>query len=193
MFRAINRPPPTAGTNTFCVAKIPGSANLIGKDPTGAPVLLVSAPSGSTSAPKSFGGQSRVHTFSLRQVRPGPAVRALVVSIRAERSSGGITILNLVSILADRGISVSARDKVSSVIAQSLGNTASSGLALTFDFERARESVRYFGSGDVPSVSEPLPAGVLRVRFDALLNEQLSVPIHDLESRGPLFSAALPK
>lgn len=142
---------------------------------------------------KSFSGQARIHSFSLRQVRPGTGVEAVIASIRAERSSGGTSIADLVVELAERGVANDMMEKVELVVAQSLGDVAGTGLSLTFDRERARTSLRFFDAHSVPSIDPVLPRGVINARFDSLLDEATALSLPGLRARGPLFREIAPE
>jgi hypothetical protein len=137
---------------------------------------------------KSFATQTRSHHFSLRQLRPGPGVNVVVASLRAERSSGGLSIADLVSTL-HAGLRQESLEKLTTVIAESLGNIAANGLALTFDFERARESLLFFDADSVPAIGSPLPEGVINVWFESLLDEGQSIPLAVLRDRSALYAA----
>jgi hypothetical protein len=141
---------------------------------------------------KSFAGEARVHYFSLRQTRPGSGVDAVVASIRAERSSGGISISDLLTRLAARNIPVGAMEKVELVVAESLGDSAPAGLSITYDFERARESILFFDCLSIPSIDPRLPQGVLSVRFESLLDEHVSMPLEVLGARAQFFRDIAP-
>lgn len=59
--------------------------------------------------------------------------------------------------------------KLDSIVFKTLGESASRGLDQQFDMERARSSLEFFRSQQVPSVDPALPAGVSGVRFDSNL------------------------
>lgn len=141
---------------------------------------------------KSFGQATRTHMFTLRQARPGPAVNAVIVSIRAERSAGGTTIADLLATIRSRGLSADEIMKVQDVVAQSLGDAAPIALTLAFDLERARSSVLFFDSAQVPSVDPMLPPGVSNVRFEAILDEAAALTSGELGARNSFFAAFLP-
>jgi hypothetical protein len=87
---------------------------------------------------KSFSGPARVHTFALRQVRPGPGIDVVIASVRAERSTGGLSVVDLMRNITERGITEGAVEKLETVVAASLGSSSATALGLVFDVERAR-------------------------------------------------------
>jgi len=141
---------------------------------------------------KSFSQPARVHSFSLRQARPGAGVDVVIASLRAERSAGGSNISDVIAMIERRVTSSDARLKVEEVVARSLGDVAATALTLAFDFERARASLCFFDSRSVPSIELPLPQGVLAVRLDALLNDSQALTLSSLASRNVFFAAAAP-
>jgi hypothetical protein len=135
---------------------------------------------------KSFQGQGRIHSFSLRQVRPGAGIDVVVASLRAERSSGGASIADLIAGLGRRILADELMSKVELVVARSLGDSASTALSMTFDLERARDSLLFFDACFIPSVDPVLPPGVVSVRFESLLDESSALSPADLQARGTL-------
>jgi hypothetical protein len=140
---------------------------------------------------KSFTGEGRIHNFSLRQARPGAGIDVIVASLRAERSAGGASVSDLMLGLISRQISDDLLEKAERVIAESLGETAGTALSLTFDMQRAQESLRFFDAHSVPAVEPPLPDGVVNVRFESLLREAHALKASDLSQRLGLFGALL--
>jgi hypothetical protein len=141
---------------------------------------------------KSVAGDARIHSFSLRQLRPGPGVDVLIASIHAERSAGGLTISELLEQIRSRALPTDLVAKVADVVARSLGDSAASGLALRFDIDRGRSSLRFFDARRIPSIEPPLPAGILSVNFEALLDETKATQISELGARETFFSAFVP-
>jgi hypothetical protein len=142
---------------------------------------------------KSFGGQGRLHRFALRQIRPQGQVDVLIASVRAERSTGGATIADLLASIHGRGISADSGLKLDAVVASSLGDVAASALALPFDLQRGRESIRFFDARVVPSIDPILPSGVFNVKFDALLDETRALAFTELHARSALFASSIPR
>ena len=140
---------------------------------------------------KSYTGESRIHRFALRQARPGTDVDVVLCSIRAERSAGGASVVDLMRRISDREVSDDSRVKIETVVASSLGSDAATGSLLRFDLQRAMSSVKFFDVGDVPAIEPPLPTGVLTVHFDSLLDENRAARHNTLVVRNTLFAAAI--
>ena len=125
-------------------------------------------------------------------MNPGHDVDVIIVSILAERSSGGSSITDLIRLIISRGIGDNLALKLGEVVAQSLGESAATGLYITFDFERARNKLLYFAAASIPSVNPEALPGVLSVRFQSLLDESSALTADALLARGTLFCAASP-
>lgn len=141
---------------------------------------------------KSFSGTLRMHSFSLRQATPNPGLRALIVSLHVERSSGGTSISDLVGIIRRRMSAVETWSKLELVVARSLGEAAANALSTSFDLQLARDSLRFFDPNTVPRIGPPLPVGVLNVHFDAVLEDVRALSLADIDEFSELAAAAKP-
>jgi hypothetical protein len=139
---------------------------------------------------KSFSGQARVHSFALRQARPGTWLNVVVASIRAERSSGGSSITDIMLDLTQRYLSTPAMAKMETVVAKSLGSASATGLTIGFDLERAHQSLLFFDTASIPCIDPVLPSGVVGVRIESLLDENAALQTSNLRARGSLFRSA---
>jgi hypothetical protein len=126
-------------------------------------------------------------------VRPGPGIDVLIASVRAERSAGGSSVADLMRNITERSIADEAVEKLETVVAASLGNSAATALGLLFDVERARDSLHFFDARSVPAVDPQLPAGVLSVHFESSLEAVAPLDAHDLPTRSPLATVAAPR
>jgi hypothetical protein len=135
----------------------------------------------------------RSHIFSLPQVRPPTGVRAVIASLRVEPSSGGTSLGDLwhgvrSKLQDDAGLVV----HVDRVVAISLGRTWRRGLEARFDSQTALDSLSFFLSCSIPSVSELLPSEVTEVRFRSDISMVTPTPAAELSRIGSLFAAATP-
>jgi len=115
---------------------------------------------------KSSGRRDRRHHFSLEQLEPPPGVSLLIASIHLERSSGGLSLGELIEEASGR-VSIELGNRVREVVAETLGNTFQASLDVAFDRELARSSIRYCWSYAVPRIARPLPDYVSDVKFIA--------------------------
>lgn len=115
---------------------------------------------------KSSGRRDRCHHFALEQLETPPGTSLLIASIHVERSSGGLSLGELIEETCG-GISIQIGNRVREVVSETLGNTFQAALDVTFDQELARSSIRYCWSLSVPRIPRPLPDHVSDVRFIA--------------------------
>jgi hypothetical protein len=134
----------------------------------------------------------RSHIFSLSQVRPPPGVQAVIASLRVEPSSGGTSLGELWHgvrgrLQNDAGLLV----HVDRVVAISLGRAWRRGLEARFDSQTAINSLNFFLSSSVPSVSDLLPSEVSDVKFRADISAALPTTADELRNLGLFFAAAV--
>jgi Putative PD-(D/E)XK family member, (DUF4420) len=115
---------------------------------------------------KSSGRRDRCHHFSLEQLETPPGTSLLIASINLERSSGGLSLGELIEETSD-GVSIELGNRVREIVSETLGNTFQAALHVAFDRELAQSSLRYCWSSNVPRIARPLPDHVSDVRFTA--------------------------
>lgn len=113
---------------------------------------------------------SREHTFTLKQLR-SDRDSDLVASIILSRSSAGLSVLDLVSVIADR-VDASQQTKLWRLVFETLGEDSEADFENRFDVQSAAESLVFFRASDVPApeVSQEMAAFVTEVRFRSNLN-----------------------
>lgn len=136
---------------------------------------------------KSSGRRDRNHHFSLSQLEYPPSVKMLVASIHTERSSGGLTLGDLLRSVAGR-LSPNLATRVRETAMETLGNLFEASLHVAFDRELARSSIRYYPGENIPRILLPVPVAVSEVRFTADLGEVATAAV----GAEPGLFAALP-
>jgi hypothetical protein len=139
---------------------------------------------------KSTSGSTRIHHFSLEQLNPPAGTTALVASLFVERSSDGLTVLDLmdkirVGIRGDAGLLAHLHRSVTLTLASDWRQAAS----LQFDHRLAKKSLRIYEVSSIPSVSWPVPLDVTEVKFKANLSRTPARDISGLAAAGGLFAA----
>ena len=143
---------------------------------------------------KTASGRVRHHIFSYEQCNPPTGTIAIVASMFVERVSLGLTLRLLVDEIAT--IVASQLDlvlKLHDVTASTLGNSLSEAMAVAFDENIARSSLRFFGLTDLPAIRCPLPMGVSDVCFCSDLSISKAVSVVSLIEREPTFLDLLPR
>lgn len=130
-------------------------------------------------------GDSRVHVFSLGQLRFGNNLSVIVASLILQPSVGGWDVARLVESLSSHLTSADYRKLLGS-IKNTLRGSSYSETSLLFDYQKALESLRFYRSVDIPSVSYPVPPEIKNVRFSVDLSQLQTVPMN--RQFGDLFS-----
>ena len=138
---------------------------------------------------KSTLGESRVHHFSLAQLRPPPGIKLLIVSVMVRRVSGGTTILELMDELRYQ-LSESPHHllRLYRLVAMTLGDRWRESASEMFDRAAARHSLAFFQASAVPMVNPDLPPGVSNVRFVSDLSGQTPCTRRDVRALGGLMA-----
>lgn len=138
---------------------------------------------------KSAEGRVRRHRFSLSQLMPPSDATVLIASVLLERAAGGTSLEDLLD-RARKRLSINAllQAKLDQVVALTLGESLPRALGMAFDWELAKQSLRFFSSTSVPSIPCGLPPEVTDVSFAADLSALEPVTMTDLDDG--LFAAA---
>lgn len=139
---------------------------------------------------KTTGGQKRVHTFSLTQLRPVPNTTVHIVSLIVRPAGGGSNIATLVSDI-ERFLDNEPmlRLKLHTLVVDTLGAEWKDSADRRFDRELAANSLTYYCSESIPQLSGDLPIGVSHVSFVSDLSRTPAAPT---PSAASLLEAATP-
>ena len=115
---------------------------------------------------KASGSRQRAHDFSLEQCRPPTDCVGVLVSLFAEASGGGLSLLDLIERIEQRlGEDPGLQLKLQETIAESLGRTAGAAFSMRFDEDVASSSLQIYELSSIPAVRGKLPSEVSQVRF----------------------------
>ena len=138
---------------------------------------------------KSASGQVRAHHFSLEQLTPPPSTAVLVVSLFVERSAEGLTVLDLVDrIQAQIQNDLSLLTHLHRNVTLTLASDWQQAASFKFNHRLAKESVRLFDAGSIPSIILPVPMEVTEVKFKANLSRTIPSDVSSLASQGGMFA-----
>ncbi len=130
----------------------------------------------------------RRHHFTLDQLCPPNGTRLVVASLVVQRSGAGKSVFDLLD-----GICEKTRPqpqlyvRLARQVHQTLGDSWQSARTVRFDYEAARQSVRYFDSVRIPKVGLPLSEGVSKVSFVADVEGIQPLSAKILSGSGALF------
>jgi hypothetical protein len=102
----------------------------------------------------------RVHEVSLEQVRPSSRRVGVLASVLVQRSSSGLSLLDLATVVATTLPTVEA-ERVWRVVAETLGQDVSVAGDLKFDLAFSGAQVRFVGAAHVPAPLLPEERGAL--------------------------------
>jgi len=140
---------------------------------------------------KSAGGRQRVHHFRLEQLQPPAGTEVLVASMLVESSGAGLSLEELADGVRTRlGAKAELIDRFDRIFIASLGSEWRKAMELSFDQERARESLHFHWARDIPSIDPGIPPRISEVRFRVDLEGLPVAALADLRSRGGMFMAA---
>lgn len=115
---------------------------------------------------KSWRGGIRSHQFSLEQLEHPSASETIVLSVKVEPQTNGVTIADLVESIRDAaGRAVTEGLVLEERVAAALGSRTAEAVQRTFDAAVARTSVCGYWAEDIPRPSGPIPREVSGVRF----------------------------
>lgn len=139
---------------------------------------------------KSTTGTIRSHSFSAEQLRTPPGTFGVVASLMCQRSAGGVSVGELWSIVrrqvaSEPGLLLS----IDGTVAATLGNSWKESLSVRYDWDVAKESLRFYSMADVPAVGVQSTPDVSEVRFRSNLSRCASLDRYALRRMGSLLGA----
>ncbi len=135
----------------------------------------------------------REHSFLLDQLLLHAHGVTVIASLMLSESDDGVDINALIElVLARLGPGAGPARRLETIVAESLGLAWREASELRFGLEQARRSLRFFRAEDIPSVPQPLPATVTKVRFVANLSALAPFDPRALSERAPPLAALLP-
>lgn len=137
-------------------------------------------------------GPTRVHHFSLEQLRPPTGVRVIIASLLLDSAGGGKSINDLIDTIRRRLPNPESLVQLDCQVAQILGQDWRAMRDCRFDYHGAIQSFRLIRAEDIPSVPIPIPLEVLAVRFKVDLSRQEFQEPGQLCRNSELFVAAAP-
>ena len=142
---------------------------------------------------KASNTRQRAHDFSLEQCHPPRDSIGVLVSLFAEASGGGLSLLDLVERIEQRlrgypGLQL----KLQETIAQGLGRSAAAAFSMRFDEDMARSSLQIYELSSIPAVRGRLPSEVRQVRFRSDLSRVLPTSRSSLANQSTFLDDLLP-
>jgi hypothetical protein len=137
---------------------------------------------------KSSANTLRIHNFSLDQLHSPTDTRTVIASVFVRQASIGKSIATLSDEISERIADIELTEKLQLQIALTLGKTISDSMKLKFDYEFAKDSLRFYRAEDIPKIAiENIPKFVSDVRFKSDLTNINSINPNDIAGNGGLF------
>lgn len=138
---------------------------------------------------KSSSNLERVHIFTAEQLNPNNDSQVIIASIFTKQVTNGLNILNLLDKIDNRIIDNGVKEKVYRIVAKTLGNTFEQTTKIKFDYDLAKNSLRFYKHQDISKVERiNIPERVSEVKFKSELTNINPVDITKLSTQGQLFN-----
>ncbi len=139
---------------------------------------------------KSTSRFERIHTFSSEQLNPPLESQLLIASIFIRQNNNGKNIQDLVdSITAKIGNEFELIEKLNKLISKTLGNSLEQSIKIKFDYEIAKNSLRFYSHQDIKKIEEIyIPSEVSGVKYKSDLSAISQIKISELQPKEILFA-----
>lgn len=138
---------------------------------------------------KSSSTLERIHTFASEQLNPATDKQVLIASLFAKQTSHGQSISQLATSIQQKVADNDLTEKLFTIISKTLGNTVEQSIKIKFDFELAKNSLRFYKHQDIHKIEKVnIPNRVSEVRYKSDLTELTAVNPNEI-GNGKLFKA----
>lgn len=142
---------------------------------------------------KSTAKPLREHHFLLDQLLRMDHGMTVIASVMLQRdATSGVSISELVERIRSLVPQIDVQSRLETIVIESLGTAWCDAEALRFNLDQARASLHLYKTDQIPSVPQPLPAGVRDVRFIADLSDIPSWPLAEARAISEFYDGALP-
>lgn len=138
---------------------------------------------------KSSSTLERLHTFSSEQLNPPRDKQVLIASLFVKQSTHGQSISQLVSSIQQKVDNNNLVEKLFTIVSKTLGNTVEQSIKIKFDFDIAKNSLRFYRHQDIHKIERVhIPNKVSEVRYKSDLTDLVPIKIASLGDNGELFA-----
>lgn len=140
---------------------------------------------------KSSSNGIRIHNFSVDQLHSPSGTSTLIASVLVRQTSTGRSIDELATqISIHLSNDIQLIEKLQMQIALTLGKSIHNSLNLRFDYELAKDSLRFYRAEDIPRIAiEIIPPFVSDVRFKSDISAIEPFNVNHLTDSGSLFAS----
>jgi hypothetical protein len=142
---------------------------------------------------KSTARSLREHSFLLDQLSSMGPGTTLIASLLLVEDKHGTSLGDLVELIRSRvGTLHDVQRRLEVIIGEGLGQSWKDAGDVRYNFDEARASLRIYRTEQIPTVPQPLPAGVRDVRFTADLSSSPWLALPEARSIAGLYGDLLP-
>lgn len=139
---------------------------------------------------KSSSKLERIHTFASAQLNPPADKQVIIASTFVKQTTHGQSIAHVASSIQQKIIDNDLVEKMFSIISKTLGNTVEQSIKIKFDYDLAKNSLRFYRHQDISKIEKiHIPNKVSEVRYKSDLTELKPVNPNNISSKGQLFGA----
>lgn len=136
---------------------------------------------------KSSSNLERVHIFTAEQLNPANDSQVIIASIFTKQVSNGLNVLDILEKIETRITENELIEKVYRIVSKTLGNTFEQTTKIKYDYNLARNSLRFYKHQDISKVERiNIPLRVSEVKFKSDLTNIKPIDIN-LLTEGQLF------
>lgn len=119
---------------------------------------------------KTTTNENRIHSFSSQQL--GLRKNGFVVSIITRQLTGGVSINDLINMIKSKTDNQRLISKMTQVVSQTLGREIINSHDNKWDFEMAKETIRFYNITDIPNIKiQNIPSEVFDVKYKVNLTD----------------------
>ena len=140
---------------------------------------------------KSSSTFERKHFFSAEQLNPPTDTQVLIASVFVKQHNSGVNIQELTNSISEKVANdYDLIEKLNSIVFKTLGNSLQQSIGIKFDYEIAKQSLRFYKHQDISKIEEiHIPNVVSEVRYKSDLTTVKQIEINKLKNKQKLFSA----
>lgn len=140
---------------------------------------------------KSSSTFERNHFFSAEQLNPPADSQVLIASIFVKQNNSGVNIQQLADEISQKlGNNYELTEKLNSIICKTLGNSLEHSIGIKFDYEIAKQSLRFYKYQDISKIEAiDIPTEVSEVRYKSDLTNIKQTDTSKLKGKKTLFDA----
>ena len=139
---------------------------------------------------KSSSALERIHIFSSEQLTPPDDKKVIIASLFTKQNSKGQNITDLIGRIKTRITNQDLISKMLNIISTTLGSSAEQGLKIKFDYDLAKNSLKYYDIKDISKIEKiNIPSRVSEVKYKSDLTSITPIEFKNLKTDGVLFNA----